>query len=133
MREDCCHTFEVQALDLRNAGKGRAAVHYCKRDKAKRFQILKVLRCDTGAFVLAAAIGVRKNDPDDRIRLDMDLRDALGVELGKRVRLEVTKCGLLGTLVWFVTVRDPVVRVSAWLAVVSLSLGILSILLSFRD
>ncbi len=133
MRDDCCHTFQIHEMHLRHSGLSRAALHYERRDKAKRFQIVRIMRCDNGLFIHAAVLGLGAGEPKNRIRLDRDLRELLGVELGASCQLEVTKCGWLRTLAWFLTVRDPMVRVSAWLAAISIILGIMGIVLSFRN
>lgn len=132
MREDCCHIFHVHEMHLNHSGLSRVALHNERRDKAKRFQIVRIMRCDNGAFIHAAVLGLRSKEPKNRIRLDRDLRDILGVRTNNCYQLEVTKCGWLRTLAWFLTVRDPVVRVSAWLAAISVGLGFLGIVLSFR-
>ncbi|NDV53930.1 hypothetical protein [Salipiger sp. PrR003] len=133
MREDCCHKFRVHEMHLKHSGLSRVALHHKRRDKAKRFQIVRIMRCDDGAFIHAAVLGLGPKEPADRIRLDRDLRDALGVTANTVYRLEVTKCGWLRTLAWFLTVRDPMVRVSAWLAAISVVLGVLGIVLSLRS
>lgn len=126
-----CHDLKVEKLDLRNTGKGRAGIHVSNRDGAGRFQIVKLTRCDNGLHVLAAVIGLNKSSPSNVIRLDRDLRNALGVDQSEdTVRLEIKRVGLPSTLWWFLTVRDPAVRVSAWLALTSVALGFLSVVLS---
>lgn len=130
-KEDCCHKFEIQKIDLRNAGKGRIAVSGKKRDGAKRFQIVRVSRCDTGERVYAAPIGVRPGECTV-VKLDLDMRQLLNLDVGQKVRLQITKATIFGSVWWFLTQRDPAIRVSAWLALTSVFLGLLGVLLSLR-
>jgi hypothetical protein len=71
-------------------------------------------------------------DKEHIIKLDHDLRKALGVEVGQKVEMEVKKCRLLGILRWYLTVPDPLIRVPAYLALVSTVLGLLSVVMSIK-
>ena len=62
--------------------------------------------------------------------MDYDDRKALVVEPGERVEFEVKMAGLLGAAKWFLSVRDPHIRISAWLAAISLILGLVSLMVS---
>jgi hypothetical protein len=121
-------TLKIGPSDNRNKGKKRVLLHGAYRDGAKRHQIVK-LTVPSGRFVLLEVIG-RDEEDKDLIGLDRDDREHLGVRLGDSIRIDVTKCGLLGTVVWFLTNNDPSIRISAILAVLSVSLGILGVLLS---
>jgi hypothetical protein len=121
-------TLRIGTSDNRNKGKKRVLLHRDYRDEAHRHQIVK-LTVPSGRFVLLEVIGREEKDKN-LIGLDRDDRDHLGVELGQDVRIDVTKCGLLGTVIWYVTNNDPSIRISAILAVLSVSLGILGVLLS---
>ena len=62
-----------------------------------------------------------------RVKLDLDARYKLGMERDKlplEIKLEITKAGWLGSLWWFLTVRDPSIRIAAILSVVSVALGV---------
>jgi hypothetical protein len=118
--------FEIAELPLKHSGQGRAAINYQRRDGASRFDIVCISRGD-GRFVLATVIGHYSDD--DVIKLDYDLRALLGVLPSEKLTLEIDRVGILGTLVWYVTVRDPQVRVSAVLAMVSLGLGVIGLVL----
>ncbi len=121
--------FVVKRCPSNHAGRGRVLVHYKKRDRAKRFQIVRILT-PTGRSAHAAVIGHYK-DPD-HIFMDYDLRDELGLNLSQTVSLEIKKCGFLGAVYWYVTDRDPMVRVPAILAIISLFLGVLGLFLGLK-
>lgn len=123
-------TYEVAKLDLRNAGKGRVGLHYQMRDKAQRFDIVRVMNCETGRHIFAAAIGIRDGEPNNLIKLDLDMRNALGVSVASSVSFEVRKAHSFEVLWWFLSVKDPAVRIAAWLSAVSVILGVISVLLA---
>jgi hypothetical protein len=123
------HLFVVQKCPSKHAGRGRVLVNYKKRDGAKRFQIVKILS-PTGKSAHAAVIGHYK-DPR-YIFMDYDLRNELGLAVSQEVQLELKKCGFLGAVYWYMTVRDPIVRIPAILAIISLCLGVLGLFLGLR-
>ncbi|QFT65428.1 hypothetical protein FIU93_01465 [Labrenzia sp. THAF35] len=118
--------FEIAELPLKHTGQGRAAINHERRDNADRFDIVRISRSD-GRSVLATVIGHYK--ADNVIQLDYDLRALLGVVPSENLTLEIDRVGILGTLIWYATVRDPQVRVSAVLAMVSLGLGVIGLVL----
>lgn len=123
------HSFTVGKCPEKHAGQGRALVNYNRRDRTKRFQIVR-LTAPRGRYAYAAIVG--HNDPEHIIKLDYDLRKTLGVELDQRVEIEVKKCRLLGILRWYLTVPDPLIRVPAYLAMVSTCLGFISLFLALK-
>lgn len=120
------HAFRIAKLDFHQRGMGRAAMKYWRRNGADRFDVVRISRGD-GKFVLAAVIGHEK--ADDILQLDYDLRRRLSVNVDECVELCVEKLGWLGTICWYVTVKDPVVRISARLAVISVALGLVGLFL----
>jgi hypothetical protein len=123
------HLFFVTKCPERHAGLGRALIHHSKRDRTKRFDVVR-LAAANGHSTYAAVVGHRDNEKV--IKLDYDLREALGLDVGECARIEVTKCSMLGTLWWYLTVPDPLVRVPAFLACVSLVLGVLSFVFAIK-
>jgi hypothetical protein len=121
--------FVVQKCPGKHAGRVRVLVNYKKRDGAKRFQIVKIL-APTGKSAHAAVIG-HYEDPN-HIFMDYDLRDELGLVVSQEVQLEIKKCGLPGAVYWYMTDRDPMVRIPAILAIVSLCLGVLGLFLGLK-
>ena len=127
MRDSNTHEFRVTRAPEKHAGKGRVLINYKRRDNAKRFEVVRIVT-PTGLHASAAVIG-HYDDPT-LIKMDYDLRDVLGLREEEVVRLEITKTGFIGTVWWYLTVRDPLVRVPAILAVWSVAFGILSIFLA---
>lgn len=123
------HSFQVKKCPEKHAGEGRVLINYKKRNGARRFQVVRLMT-EGGHTAYAAVVGHYEND--DVIMMDYDLRTALNVKLGDRLTIEVKKCRILGLLRWYLTVPDPLIRVSAYLAVLSTGLGLLSIGLSLK-
>ncbi len=127
VKEENTHNFVVKRAPREHAGRGRILVNYQKRDNAKRFEIVKILT-QSGKTALAAVIGHYK-DPKF-VYMDYDLRNKLGLSTEQETYLEITKAGLLATVSWHLEAKDPMVRTPAVLAVISVGLGVLSIVLS---
>eukprot|EP00581_Thalassiosira_minuscula_P023235 CAMPEP_0184427976 /NCGR_PEP_ID=MMETSP0738-20130409/196957_1 /TAXON_ID=385413 /ORGANISM="Thalassiosira miniscula, Strain CCMP1093" /LENGTH=68 /DNA_ID=CAMNT_0026791731 /DNA_START=58 /DNA_END=264 /DNA_ORIENTATION=+ len=53
-----------------------------------------------------------------------DIRGALDADKGKALNFTVQKVGPLGKLKWLLNTPDPAVHVPAWLALVSVFLGV---------
>lgn len=120
--------FIVKGCPEKHTGQGRALINYKKRDGTKRFQIVRLMA--PGGLVAYAAV-VGHYDDERVIKLDYDLRTTLGLKLEQEAEIEVRKCRLLGILRWYLTVPDPLVRVPAYLALLSTVLGVVSIVLAF--
>jgi hypothetical protein len=120
--------FKVKPCPEKHTGQGRALINYRKRDGTKRFQIVRLM-APGGRVAYAAVVG--HYDDDDIMKLDYDMRTALALKIDDEVPIEVKKCGLLGVLRWYLTVPDPLVRVSACLALISMALGVVSMILAF--
>jgi hypothetical protein len=84
-----------------------------------------------GGLVAYAAV-VGHYDDERIIKLDYDLRKTLGFKIGQEAQIEVKKCRLLGMIRWYLTVPDPLVRVPAYLALVSTMLGLISLVLALK-
>lgn len=121
------NVFSVNRCPEKHTGQGRALINYKKRDGTKRFQIVRLM-APKGSVAYAAVVG--HYDDEHIIKLDYDLRKTLGLELGQKAEIEVRKCRLLGILQWYLTVPDPLVRVPAYLALLSTVLGLVSMLLA---
>lgn len=124
------HKYHVSRAKLEQSGKGRVGIHERRRDSAKRHQVLRITRADNGKRIYAAAIGLKPKERCCVIRIDRDYRDKLDVQEGAAVRLEIRKANVFETLYWYLTVNDPVVRVSSVLALISVLLGSVSIILA---
>lgn len=112
---------------LRLSGLNRVGIHSGQRDGAKRFQVVKITQCTNGRFVLAAVTGLSAKFHEQDLRLDRDLRKELGVSLDKEFHLEIRKMSWIGTIWWYLSGTDPVFRISAQLALLSVVLSLLSL------
>ena len=126
---DKTHSFVVKKCPEKHSGRYRALINFARRDGAKRFEIVQITST-TGKSVRAACIG--HYQAPNIIKLDYDLRSALGVQLEQEVILEIKKCGFLGALFWYLSARDPMIRVPAVLAAISVGLGMLSVVLAIN-
>lgn len=124
--------LEVRRAQSSDVGKGRVLLHHSKRDGLKRHAVVR-LTSETGLSVLASAVGNDRLRHRDTIRLDYDQRNDLGVSLESKVKIEVRKVGLLGTLWWYTNVSDPLVKISSRIALISLLLGVFSMILGLAS
>lgn len=123
------YPFLVGRCPENHTGQGRALINYKRRDGTKRFQIVRLMA--PGGLVAYAAV-VGHYDDERIIKLDYDLRKTLGFKIGQEAQIEVKKCRLLGMIRWYLTVPDPLVRVPAYLALVSTMLGLISLVLALK-
>lgn len=128
VRADLVEKFVIKKCPEKHSGRGRALINYNKRNGAKRFEIVRITAPD-GRYVRAAVVG--HYDDANFIKLDYDMRDLLGVNLDQEIDLEVRRCGLIDSFLWYVLARDPMIKIPARLTIVSLFLGILSVFLTF--
>ncbi|MBD3680077.1 MAG: hypothetical protein HUJ27_16955 [Rhodobacteraceae bacterium] len=122
--------LKVEKLPTAHVGRGRVMLHYSLRDGASRHQVVKITNAANGKCVLASSIGNDGDGSEKTIGLDYDLRTALAASVDQEYEFEIRKVGFFGTLWWYLTVPDPLVRVGAWLAAISVFLGALSIFLA---
>lgn len=129
MDERRTHTFIVRKAPEKHTGNGRVLINYQLRDNARRFEVVRIV-APSGKQAFAAVIG--HYDKPDVIKMDYDLRTTLGLKENEQTPLEITRCRLPGTIWWYLTARDPLIRVPAILAAVSIFLGILSLALALK-
>ncbi|KPA20248.1 hypothetical protein shim_32360 [Shimia sp. SK013] len=127
VKHDKTYRFTVKKCPDKHAGRGRALINYKRRDGTKRFQIVR-LTAPEGLTAYAAVVG--HYDDESIIKLDYDLRKHLNLKAEQEALIEVVKCGPISILYWYLTVSDPLIRVSACLALVSLALGVVSIVIA---
>lgn len=128
MNERKTHSFSVKRAPEKHSGNGRVLVNFQRRDRAKRFDVVRIV-APSGRQAYAAVVG--HYDAPNIIKMDYDLRTTLGLAVDQEIDLEITRCWLPGTIRWYLTVRDPLIRVPAALAALSVVLGALSLFLSF--
>jgi len=80
-----------------------------------------------GKSILAVARNTRKNERGV-IRLDDAMRKHLGVDEGEKVDFTITKANRWDNFMWAWRATNPVNRVAAQLGVISLALGLLSLI-----
>lgn len=124
------HKFIVRPCPRKHASKGRVLINFNRRDGAKRIEIVKLT---TPSGKMAYAAGNGHWDDAETIKMDYDLRVELGLYLDQEIAIEVRRCGFFGTLWWYLTVPDPLVRIPAFLATLSVSLGLLGAMIAFLD
>ena len=61
--------------------------------------------------------------------MPFDIRQMLGVEIGKKLDFSIEKASLFCKLRWYVTAPDPAVHVPAWIALIGTAVGIAGILI----
>lgn len=89
-------------------------IHQIKSGKRKAYAILRGLAGTSGG----------------QIRLDEATRDRLGLTYGQDHAFKIKQVGFWGSLCWGWTATDPAMAVAARLGVLSLGLGILSLILA---
>jgi hypothetical protein len=102
-------------------------IHNSQRDGAKRHQVVRILT-SCGKFADAAVIG--RQVLDNKIGMDFELRNSLGLNVGKKYSLEIRKLRFWGALRWYLRRRDPAIRIPALLASLSIGLGVVSLLIA---
>jgi hypothetical protein len=119
-------TYKIAKLPMHHRDMERIGIHVSKRDGAERHDIIRVSTVD-GRSVSGSVIGHEKEKTE--LQLDYDLRRALGANVDDELSLTVEHLGWLGVLHWYLTVRDPHIRTSAILAIVSVGLGAIGLVL----
>lgn len=112
-------TFTVGKAPLEDIGKGRVRIHYTKRGGARRFAVFNIA---VGRQSFLASVLGHEGD-SDRILLDLDQRNDLGVRENDKLEAELTLVGFPGRVRWYLSSPDPAVHVPAWLAFWSVILG----------
>ncbi|WP_380056122.1 hypothetical protein ACFE33_01820 [Falsihalocynthiibacter sp. SS001] len=130
VKNEKCHKFTIKSCPDKHSGLGRVLVHFKRRDNSKRFQIVRILT-PKGKAAYAAVIG--HYESPDYIKMDYDLRDELGLSVGETTLLEIKRCGPFETVYWYLTARDPLIKVPAVLALTSVGMGVVSLIISLRS
>ena len=115
----------VKGLTSLEWGTTRIRLHTSHRNGVPRYGIAKVTNKATGKSVLAVLLG---HDDDTSIFMDYDIREELGVKKSGTLDFEVASAWLPMRLYWYLTIKDPLIRIPAWLAFWSVLLGIAGII-----
>jgi hypothetical protein len=90
-----------------------------------------VIRIDHGGKTACAIVRGMGERADAVIQMDEFMRDRLGVKLrGKIPSCCIRSATPLEKVFWYCKATNPAVHVPAWLAVISIGLGVFSIVLS---
>lgn len=119
--------LSVKKLPSADAGRLLIRVHHSHRYGIERYGIAKFKNLENSKDTLALVLG---HDENDAIFMPYDIRTKLGIEKGTQLSFEIETVGILSKLKWYVQSCDPAVYLPAWLAVISIILGFLSILLA---
>jgi|GEM_PF-1807550 len=65
-------------------------------------------------------------EAEDVIQMDIDHRFAFGVEKNAVANFELKRAGILGNMRYLLSAHDPMLRLPAWISLVSFFLGMLS-------
>jgi hypothetical protein len=120
----------VKGVERREWGALRVRLHHSHRDSISRYGIAKITNVDNGQAAVAIILG---HDDTENIFMDYDTREALGVKKGETLDFSIEKACLPRSLWWYLTIKDPLVRIPAWLAVWSIVLGVAGIALGLAS
>jgi hypothetical protein len=67
------------------------------------------------------------HDDDTAIFMPYDIREALGADKGADLEFTIQKAGWFGKVRWLLETHDPAVHVPAWLALMSVCLGVFGV------
>lgn len=117
----------VKPAQYSDTGRELIRVHKRDRNSINRYDIASVKCEDTGKEIRVLCLG---HDEPGQIWMDIDLRQAFGVEANSQYRFQFRKSKLWDKLCWYLGARDPAIRIPAKLATGSLILGVISFLLA---
>lgn len=121
-------TLLVKALPSSDNGRHLVRLNTKYRNGVPRFGIVSLKNKTNNQSCRALVLG---HDDEDCIFMPFDIRTALGVEKGGKLKFEMSKLGLWGKLCWLLESPDPAVYLPGWLAILSVILGVVGILTSF--
>src|SRR5690606_5816421 len=96
-RKNASYQFLVSKAPFEDIGKDRVRLHWRRRLGKRRFVILKLQH--SGKCALVSALG--HEDSENIIRMDIDLRDRLGLTPGQQVQISVSHAGWHQQLCWY--------------------------------
>ena len=109
----------------------RIAANYRKTASGNKIENGSLVRIDHGrSHVLAVARGLPNRNSDRVISIDEFLRRKLGdVRIGDEIEVTLKVASWWDQLRWYRKASSPAVRIPAWVALISLGLGLLSVVL----
>lgn len=117
----------VKALPPNDSGRLLVRVNKAYRAGIPRYGIANLTNTENNKSVRVLVLG---HDDDSAIFMPYDIREALGVDKGGKLNFAIKKACLLGKCWWLLRTPDPAVHVPAWLALISVLLGVIGIAVS---
>jgi hypothetical protein len=120
-------TFVIQKGLKQDFGREVARMHWSHRPFATRYDVVRISNGNKAIYV--PILGLDGDQNKGVAKLGYDLRTRLGISAedissGKKFELKVEKTGFWAQLFWYLSTKDPAVKVPAWLAFWSVLLGL---------
>lgn len=116
--------LRVKALPSNDNGRLLVRLNSKYRSGIPRYGIAQLLNTENDKSVTALVLG---HDDDNAIFMPYDIREALGADKDAELKFKIQKTGWFGKVCWLLRTPDPSVHVPAWLAFISVCLGVLGV------
>ncbi len=114
----------VKALPSNDSGRLLVRLNGRYRVGIPRYGVARLINSKNAKSVKVLVLG---HDDETAIFMPFDIRKALGADMGADLEFTVQKTGWLGKVCWLLGTPDPAVHVPAWLALISVCLGVLGV------
>lgn len=114
----------VRALPPNDSGRLLVRLNSKYRSGIPRYGIAKLTNTKNAKSVKALILG---HDDETAIFMPYDIREALGANKDADLEFRIQKTGWFGKVRWLLETHDPAVHVPAWLAVISVCLGVFGV------
>lgn len=114
----------VKSLSPNDAGRLLVRLNKKYRAGIPRYGIAQLTNSKNAKFISVLILG---HDDETAIFMPYDIRKALGVDKGGDLKFTVQKTRWFGKVYWLLGTPDPAVHVPAWLALISVCLGVLGV------
>jgi hypothetical protein len=114
----------VKALPPNDAGRLLVRLNSQYRSGIPRYGVALLTNTSNTKSVRSLVLG---HDDDTAIFMPYDIREALGADKGAEFEFTIQKVGWFGTVRWLLETQDPAVHVPAWLALISVCLGVFGV------
>lgn len=117
-------TLVVKGMSANDGRSDIVRIHYKARgeDAFPRWSVAR-LECN-GKCKYVVVLG--HENAENIIQLDIDHRFAFGVEKNSEAVFELTPAGFWGNIRYLLGAHDPMLRLPAWISIVSFFLGMVS-------
>ncbi|QPZ90643.1 hypothetical protein [Thioclava electrotropha] len=120
----------VKALPANDSGRLLVRLNKAYRAGIPRYGIANLSNAENAKSVKVLVLG---HDDGSAIFMPYDIREALGVDKGGSLNFSITKVRWPGKIGWLLKTPDPAVHVPAWLALMSVLLGVISITIALCE